>query len=339
MAEDTAISWCDATFNSHRGCTKVSAGCAHCYAETLSGRNPGTLGVWGPNGTRVVAAESAWKQPLKWDRLANSGKLPDGSPNPDGRRPRVFCASLGDVFEDWKGVMVDAKGRPLIGSWLNQGSHRWEGADPDTFAHAPQGYRAVTMQDVRNRLFAMIDATPNLDWLLLTKRPQNIGGMMPPRDLGERSEGIAEGDYGYHHPDHAFRRPNVWLGTSCENQAAADERIPHLLKVPAAVRFLSCEPLLGPIEFSNVTRRSDGVAQLGKPALAGISWVIVGGESGPGHRPMQVEWADGIARQCQAAGVRFFCKQDSGPKAGQRGRLPLDLFDTKEFPSTEGRHG
>lgn len=103
--------------------------------------------------------------------------------------------------------------------------------------------------------------------------------------------------------------PNVWLGVSVENQKAADERIPYLLQVPAAVRFLSCEPLLGPVEFSNVTNRSDVIAQLGKPALSGIDWVICGGESGPESRPMHPDWARSLRDQCKAADVPFFFKQ------------------------------
>jgi protein gp37 len=94
-----------------------------------------------------------------------------------------------------------------------------------------------------------------------------------------------------------------------ENQAAADERIPLLLQTPAAVRFLSCEPLLGPIEFSDVSRRADAVEQLGRRALAGINWVIIGGESGPSARPMELAWMRFIVRQCQAVQVAVFCKQ------------------------------
>lgn len=130
----------------------------------------------------------------------------------------------------------------------------------------------------------------------------------------------------------AWPFPNVWLGVSTENQAAADERIPHLLRVPAAVRFLSVEPLLGPIEFSNVTRRADCVQQLGKKALEGIHWVIVGGESGPSARPCEVEWIRSVVRQCKAAEVPVFVKQDSGSRPGMQGRLDDDIWNTKEFP-------
>lgn len=110
-------------------------------------------------------------------------------------------------------------------------------------------------------------------------------------------------------PDANFPLKNVWVGVSVENQKAADERIPYLVKAPAAIRFLSCEPLLGPIEFSNVTKRSDAVSQLGKKALNGIHWVIAGGESGNGARPMHPSWVRSLRNQCDHADVPFFFKQ------------------------------
>lgn len=279
MAENSGIEWTNHTFNPWRGCTKVSPGCAHCYAETLSGRNPKTLGMWGSQGTRVVAAEAQWRLPLKWNKAAKES----------GRRDRVFCASLADVFEDWTGRMTDSQGRVF---W-------WEEDDKTlcvTDTEDDGQYRnTASMDDFRNRLFRLIDDTPNLNWLLLTKRPQNIIRMMHYRDKAE-----------------PWPRPNVWLGVSVENQKCADERIPLLLQAPAAVRFLSCEPLLGPLQFSDVSHRADAVKQLGKRALSGIHWVIVGGESGPHARPMHPDWARSVRDQCQAAGVPFFFKQHGG---------------------------
>lgn len=136
----------------------------------------------------------------------------------------------------------------------------------------------------RNDLFQVIEQTPHLDWLLLTKRPENIAKMTPLK-------------WCVKWPEH------VWVGTSVENQEAADKRIPHLLGVPAKVRFLSCEPLLGPVDLrkcyeSDVKRWSGG-----------INWVICGGESGHGARPMHPEWARSLRDQCQATGVPFFFKQ------------------------------
>lgn len=177
----------------------------------------------------------------------------------------------------------------------------------------------------RQRLWDVIAETPRLTWQLLTKRPENIMGMVPM----DWTAG--------HWPE------NVWMGTSTEDQRTADERIPHLLAVPAVVRWLSCEPLLGPINLSAVrpndfqrydVRRgavygwNDSSVQHGHPR---IDWVVTGGESGPRHRPMDLEWARSLRNQCVAAGVSFFFKQHGGrtPKAGGR---ELDGRTWDEFP-------
>jgi protein gp37 len=139
----------------------------------------------------------------------------------------------------------------------------------------------------RRDLWTLIDATPALDWLLLTKRPQNIAKMLPHR-INE--EGFA------------WPLRNVWLGTTAENQAEADRRIPHLLAAPAAVRFLSCEPLLGPLDLTRWSGLQDDSA-------LPVDWVIAGGESGPGARPMNPTWAYSLRDQCAAAVVPFFFKQ------------------------------
>lgn len=123
--------------------------------------------------------------------------------------------------------------------------------------------------------------------------------------------------------------PHVWCGVTIENQPALDYRLPYLLRTPAAVRFVSCEPLLGPLEFSDVTHRSDCVSRLGKPAFEGIDWVIAGGETGPGARPMHPDWARGLRDQCNAAGVPFFFKQwgewEPTPRTGAPDGLQVNL--------------
>jgi len=156
----------------------------------------------------------------------------------------------------------------------------------------------------RADLWLLIKSTPHLDWLLLTKRPQNIAKMLP--DVWGTGW------------------PNVWLGTTAENQAEADRRIPHLLAAPAAVRFISAEPLLGPIDLTTIWLRRDGERptelshRLGdyvRPLTGNfrdsprLGWIIVGGESGRGARPMHPDWARAIRDQCAAAGVPFFFKQ------------------------------
>lgn len=153
----------------------------------------------------------------------------------------------------------------------------------------------------RDDLWWLIQQTPALDWLLLTKRPQSIPHMLPP-------------DWG------ATGWPNVWLGTTAENQAEANRRIPHLLGVPARVRFLSCEPLLGPVNLRAIDVDGDsevlplGAAWLdrlepGETEDTRIDWVIAGGESGTGARPMHRDWVRSLRDQCAAAAVPFFFKQ------------------------------
>jgi protein gp37 len=166
----------------------------------------------------------------------------------------------------------------------------------------------------RRDLWRLIERTPDLIWLILTKRPQNIAKMLP--------DPWGEFCYG------SKFWPNVWFGTTVENQAEADRRIPHLLAVPAAKRFLSCEPLLGPIVFDNVPADPGGTARRLFGPLSGycrrhfprkhcgcerqqasIDWVIAGGESGPAARPSHPDWFRGLRDQCAAAGVPFLFKQ------------------------------
>lgn len=173
MGENSKIQWCDHTFNPWRGCQKVAAGCANCYAEAQSKRNTGTLGKWGPNGTRVVAAESAWKQVERWERDAAMREESYQVAAMTCRSeydyvepcypPAIFCGSMCDVFEDWPGEVRDSRGRVV-------NPRTWRPIESE-------GPEPATLADVRARLFRLIDATPNLTWLLLTKRPQNIRPM------------------------------------------------------------------------------------------------------------------------------------------------------------------
>lgn len=272
MAENSNIEWTHHTFNPWRGCTKVSTGCKFCYAETMSGRNPSVLGVWGKRGSRPIAVESYWKHPIKWNRDAMEA----------GERRRVFCASLADVFE----------GRDTM---------------PESAHEA--------VERTRVRLWSLIGQTPWLDWLLLTKRPENISEMLPLAWLKEP-------------------QPNVWLGTSTENQEQADERIPHLLRVPAAVRFLSAEPLLGPVDLSpwlvfegQYEKTEWSLANYGQSQP--LHWCITGGESGHSARPMHPDWARSLRDQCQAAGVAFHFKQYGEYEPYEPDAQPPFWTDTK----------
>lgn len=252
MGSETKIEWADKTFNCWIGCQKVSPGCDHCYAETQNSFRKWNGGTWGPHAPRKRTSPGYWKQPLLWALQARE----------TGVRPRVFCASLADVFDN----------------------------------QAPDG--------ARDDLWALIRATPELDWLLLTKRPENIAKMLP-ADWGD----------GY---------PNVWLGTTVEDQANANRRVPLLLSIPAKVRFLSCEPLLGHVALHALNLHTDspsdalrGVRCVRDDSPDGyhnepgpkIDWVIVGGESGSGARAINAEWAQSIRDWCVATGTPFLFKQ------------------------------
>lgn len=139
--------------------------------------------------------------------------------------------------------------------------------------------RRAELHEWRDRLWKIIDSTPCLDWLLLTKRPHNVTAMAP---------------WTSQWPE------NVWLGCTAENQTWADKRIPALLEIPARVRFLSCEPLLGPLDLAR---------HLPLDPVDGIHWVIAGGESGAHSRPMNPEWVRDLRNQCQQSGVAFHFKQ------------------------------
>lgn len=253
MGANSKIEWTHHTFNPWWGCVKVSDGCKHCYAETLSHRWGNDF--WGVDKARKSMSDQYWHQPFRWDAAAKA----------DGERRRVFCASMADVFED----------RRDLDHW-------------------------------RRKLWDMIELTPNLDWLLLTKRPENIARLIDQRWLENP-------------------RPNVWLGTTCEDINQAYRRAFALLKVPARVRFLSCEPLLGPIDF-----------MWDRSMRIGLDWVIVGGESGHGARPMNPEWARSIRDQCFHNDVAFFMKQMGGAidKRHDLEDMPEDLR-IRQFPQLE----
>jgi protein gp37 len=234
VAENTKIQWAHHTFNPWRGCAKVSPACDNCYAEAMAKRNPKVLGIWGEDGTRPVAGESYWQQPLKWDKEAAA----------TGERQRVFCASLADVFEGRREL------EPL----------RW-------------------------RLGQLILKTPNLDWLLLTKRPENW----------RRCFDEMWGEHTNQAP------PNVWMGATVENQPMLKKRLPILAEIPAKRRFLSMEPLLEKIDFAVSASVATSVFRL--------DWIIVGGESGHGARPFPLSFVRNLKKSLLCSGVKLFVKQ------------------------------
>lgn len=245
---------------------------------------------WGPNGTRVRTSDANWRKPLAWNRAAEKA----------GERHRVFCASLADVFEDWDGPVRDHLGRELF--------------IPDRAGNPPYdtneegAFASITLDDLRLDLFALIDKTPNLDWLLLTKRPENVRRMLPGVNVQSQEQADSVNERG------ELFRQNVWIGTSVSDQDSADKQIPELLKCRdfSPVLFLSAEPLLGPIDLS---------AYMGGPYVGlpgdmvhqnynfGIDWIIAGGESGRLARTCDPQWCISIVEQCRSADVPVFVKQ------------------------------
>ena len=315
MSENTTISWTDHTFNPWRGCTKISPACTHCYAAREAIRFPNIRGIWGDAGTRILAVPSAWKQPLKWDRKAFNSFDPSRHP-----RPRVFCASLADVFEDWQGELRFPADIAPEG-WLTA---RWDGQQlVREFGDSAerQGLPVATMDNARTELFRLIEATPNLDWQLLTKRSENILRMVP---------------------EHWRRKfpDNVWIGTTVEGPGQL-HRILDLEKVNARIRFISCEPLLGDLRLREIWDKegnrfdaltgSWGVDGRGQtpPSDRRIHWVIAGGESGPKARPSHPAWFRSLRDQCAATGTPFHFKQwgEWAPvDIGNVDHSPRDLF-------------
>lgn len=284
MAENTKIEWAHHTSNPWVGCTKVSPACDHCYAEGWAKRSG--MVQWGAGAERRRTTPANWRMPEKWNRQAriqhdawegfkttNPG-LTDEQLQAQGfikpQRPRVFCSSLADVFD-------------------NAVPTEW-----------------------RYDLFNLILSTPHLDWLLLTKRIGNAERMITEAISRLRLGGWKQMPWPW---------SNVWLGATVVNQEEADRDIPKLLAVPAAKRFLSMEPLLGPADIrqwlglecrhdSGYTEGDTGATVCRECAdSALIDWVIVGGESGPKARPMHPDWARSLRDQCAAAAVPFLFKQ------------------------------
>jgi protein gp37 len=225
----TGIEWTDKTWNPTTGCDKVSPGCAHCYAKTMTERFPDAF----PNGFKLTLHPDRLDQPRHW------------------RKPsKIFVNSMSDLF-----------------------------------------HKDVPLEFIQ-QVFDVMRETPRHTYQILTKRNQRLVELAPMLEWPS----------------------NVWMGVSVERWIHVN-RVDALRQVPAAVRFISCEPLLGPTELN----------------LDGIHWVIVGGESGPGYRSMDPNWARGIRDQCIAANVPFFFKQWDGVRPKSRGRF-LDGQEWQQFP-------
>ncbi|XAI97078.1 hypothetical protein [Dolichospermum phage Dfl-JY45] len=296
MADQTGIEWADSTFNPWMGCSRVSPACDHCYAERDTARF-GRVG-WGQGVPRVRTAEANWRKPLRWNA-----------------RSFWQCADCG-----WRGD-----------------TPRVDHADEDAPGGTGIACPACLQRDVRparRRVFCasladvfdnevdpqwradlvhLIFKTPHLDWLLLTKRIGNAKGML--------EQAVASLSLGNHSWEHQSSRGfrHVWLGATICNQEEADRDVSKLLATPAAVRFLSIEPMLSAINVSPYFGACDcyvpcqegvGMHAPSCPATRPrIEWVIVGGESGPNARPLHPEWVRSLRDQCAGAGVPFLFKQ------------------------------
>jgi protein gp37 len=268
MADTTTIEWTrnddgtpGRTWNPVTGCTKISAGCDNCYAETIAERFRGTAAF--PHGFDVRVRSDKVNAPLKW------------------RKPtRVFVNSMSDLFH----------------------------ADVD--------------QEWIAEIFAVMAAARRHTFQLLTKRHARMRHLLNDPAFVHKIRHRAQGK-GLDIPDFTWPLPNLWLGVSVENQQWADIRIPALLDTPAAIRFLSCEPLLGPVKLPLFEEHDDCTCAGGGefpheshcgltpgPAWGDLHWVITGGESGRKARPMAPQWATSLRDQCAAAGIPFFHKQN-----------------------------
>lgn len=308
----TKIAWTDYTHNPWRGCVKVAPECANCYADDLSKRNPQILGRWGTEasgGFRTVAAESYWRQLSSWNEQAKAN-----AGNGLGHWPRVFMASMADIFEEWNGPMLDVQGRPLIFA----GPRRiecWKPLDPHDRGG---GIDPVTMRDVRYRVFDAIVENEWLDFLVLTKRPENIHPMLTDWLINHARGGLSR----------LLPLRNLWLGTSAGCQATLDTAAPALLSHAqqwARIAFLSCEPQIERIDVGRYVPSPDGfvapdlsngAVHMSEGAVGGggyLNWIIQGGESGPHARDFDVGWLydmkDQLAETAAVANIAHFVKQ------------------------------
>lgn len=317
----TSISWTNSTWNPVTGCEKVSQGCKNCYAEGIASRFFAKQYPPNPDGsprmfTDVRCHYERLDQPLRW------------------RQPRmVFVNSMSDLFhEDVPDSFLLAVFTVMANTHIATGNHESHifqiltkrPKRMESFVSRLRWSRGLAVVDIGERGY-VLNYMPHLedsDW-------KSLGG-------GSKAPEWLEN----------FSPSNVWLGVSVENQKAADERIPHLLNTPAAVRFLSVEPMLEAVDLDSESAEHVHALGCGESdhrvlsMCRGVDWVICGGESGPGARPFQVEWAYSLLGQCKAAGVPFFMKQLGSWSRGKnrKGENPAEwpeALRVREFPQVD----
>ena len=314
MGNRTGIEWTDATWNPIRGCSRVSEGCRNCYAERMAHRFSGA-GQPFEGLTQLVNGHPAWTgkvalaeghllDPLKWKRYGNIecvGKGKAARLEVESRSRRIFVNSMSDLFH------------PNV-------PEEWIDRIFAVMALCPQHtFQVLTKRPERMRAYCTDDATLGRLLRAAATIAASLGGRVEGK-LRQRRDGFT-----------GITLPNLHLGVSVEDQATAEERIPLLLQTPAAVRFVSAEPLLGGVNLRDLPRPAPRVGKfdallaftLDGRWSSHLDWVICGGESGPGARPMHPDWARGLRDQCVAAGVPFFFKQWG--EWAQWDQLPGDL--------------
>ncbi len=288
MGDGTGISWTDATWNPIRGCSRVSEGCRHCYAEQVAARFSGP-GQPYDGLAKKVGGEARWTGEVRFieEHLADPLRW---------RKPRrIFVNSMSDLFHE---KLTDEQIAQVWG----------------------------VMRGARRHTFQVLTKRPQrmLDWLSRCANAEKMGWV-----THDGTPNVAYGGTGFIVGDEGrWPLPNVHLGVSAEDQDTFDQRVELLGRTPAALRFVSLEPLLGPIDLGNF---ADEEPDTYDPLYRPVQWVIVGGESGPDHRPMSLDWLRSIVEQCRAAHVPVWVKQDSGPKPGLQGRIP-DALWVQESP-------
>ncbi len=338
----TDIEWCQnedgtkgKTWNPIRGCSRVSPGCDHCYAMHFAHRFSGEGGVY--EGLTVLRPKDAKRPGVDWAGSARFVPEMLGAPLKWRKPQRVFVNSMSDLFhESLKleeiaevfGVMAVAA-QPFGGQY--KVGHGW------TNRFGPHTFQVLTKRAKRAREVLL---SPRFRQLVAAAAYRHAMDRVDAGWLQQCVSGVRE--WGNHCTlDAMWPLPNVWIGVSAENQATADERIPLLLELPAAIRFVSAEPLLSDLTiwaYLKGETRDKCLTTLGGSPLPGLDWVIVGGESGNGARPFDAWWAVELIEQCKAAGVACFVKQlgakplfpVTDAEASNYGeRLPLKLSDKK----------
>lgn len=287
------IEWCDVTWNPITGCSPISEGCQNCYAKRMANRLRGRFGYPEEDPFRIEFHPDKFDLPLRWKKSR-----------------KIFVCSMGDLFH---------VATTLFGSPFNRGIN-----------YVLDSYICYTNYPMRDAIFAVMERAKHHTFMLLTKRPENMKlyfdavqkhkkeyadkfKLCPTIEM-QNSTAAKDARLWAKNPI----PKNLWPGVTIENQKRADERIPVLLQIPAAVRFVSVEPMLGPVDLSQAMYGKDPVGMNcfgftdGFGYEACLQWIIAGPETGPKARLCKPEWIEDLYEQCKAANIPFFDKRKTG---------------------------